>query len=191
MSKNFKGYPKLRFALITEDALQMLRPSEKEVKPEPKASRVEPRDDIYNIINSSVNAILEQKIRNLKLDKLDEIIESKVCELQDRRREGKKTLEGEISIDTVYDFGHNSTRSDNRLCSLFSGPKWPEETPRDTQNNAKPAAQHPTIPIRKKSKCIDRKKSKRVVPNEAKVHSKSSSPVPKIRSYDSRWVTLQ
>lgn len=90
MAGNTKRYPKLRFALITEDALEKLRPETKKTE-----SHLMEVKDMYETISNTVNLVLEQKLRNLKLDKLDQMIEEKVSQFHDRQR---KSLRGEESI---------------------------------------------------------------------------------------------
>lgn len=133
MSKNRKEYPKLRFALITEEALKMLQPPTANEMNSPSTSPAQ-NQDMYEMINTTVNTILERKIGNLRLDKLeqldklDEIIENKVSEIQERRPGAKKSVHGvhetlssnqEISIDTVSDFGQNLLRSDSQIFNLI------------------------------------------------------------------------
>lgn len=133
MSKNRKEYPKLRFALITEEALRMLQPPAANDMNVPSSSPAQSQD-MYEMINATVNTILERKIRNLRLDKLeqldklDEIIENKVSEIQERRPGAQKSVHGvhdthssnqEISIDTVSDFGQNLLRSDSQIFNII------------------------------------------------------------------------
>lgn len=112
MANSAKRFPKLRFALITEDALEMLRPDTKS-----QDSSLMEVKDMYETINNTVNVLLEQKLRNLKLDKLDQLIEDKVCEILDRHREIRKSMRGlgtskssDESIHTVSEFGSQPVR---------------------------------------------------------------------------------
>ncbi|XP_064547183.1 putative uncharacterized protein DDB_G0289963 [Drosophila montana] len=132
MANSDKRFPKLRFALITEDALEMLRPDQKTQE----SSLMEVKD-MYETINNTVTVLLEQKLRNLKLDKLDQLIEDKVCEILDRHREIRKSLRGlgtpktsDESIHTVSEFGSRpirpikfDARSINSIASRGMRPK--------------------------------------------------------------------
>ncbi|KAH8386790.1 hypothetical protein KR093_002498 [Drosophila rubida] len=99
---------KLRIALITEDALQRLQPQQKEVSP------MEIKD-IYETIDVTVNAILEHKLRVLKLDNLDELIEKKIIDIQEKQNKAKlMALKTSSSINTLSDFHCVGIRSNNR-----------------------------------------------------------------------------
>ncbi|TDG41805.1 hypothetical protein AWZ03_011775 [Drosophila navojoa] len=107
MAGSAKRYPKLRFALIPEDALEKLRPETKTKKTEPHQMEVK---DMYETISNTVNLVLDQKLKNLRLDKLDQMIEEKVSQFHDRRRkslrcdESPKSCGTEESIYTVPDY---------------------------------------------------------------------------------------
>ncbi|EDW78362.2 uncharacterized protein Dwil_GK16387 [Drosophila willistoni] len=71
---------KLRFALITEDALEKLRPRDQsESTAQVKSAQM---NEIYTAITATVNEMLEQKLKSLNLNKL---IEDKIVELLARQ----------------------------------------------------------------------------------------------------------
>lgn len=155
MSKNRKEYPKLRFALITEEALRMLQPPVANDTNIPSSSPAQSQD-MYEMINATVNTILERKIRNLRLDKLeqldklDEIIENKVSEIQERRPGAQKSANGvhdthssnqEISIDTVSDFGQNLLRSDSQIFNIIDARIGEAKMSQKTWDTSRPQQQ--------------------------------------------------
>lgn len=161
MSKSCRSYPKLRFALITEDALKRLMPSSSSTA---IGKNKLPTKEMYEIINATVNAILERKIRNLRLDKLDqldkldEIIENKVSEMQGiRRPRAGLSRQGdagsshqEVSIDTLSDFGHNSIRSDSAMFSSVNSAKTCDDS--EIQKTLKKSELINATPMLRKSK---------------------------------------
>ncbi|KAH8299245.1 hypothetical protein KR044_013387 [Drosophila immigrans] len=110
MANRLQRSSKLRFALITEDALQTLRPEQKDI------GSMEIKD-IYETINVTVNAIMESKIRSLKLDKLDELIEQKINDLQGKQNKLTKR-KSSSSINTLSDFRIAGARCNSR--SIFA-----------------------------------------------------------------------
>ncbi|XP_068159285.1 uncharacterized protein [Drosophila tropicalis] len=71
---------KLRFALITEDVLEKLRPRDQSESPaQVKSAQM---NEIYTTITATVSEMLEQKLQSLNLNKL---IEDKVLELLARQ----------------------------------------------------------------------------------------------------------
>lgn len=121
MTSYTKRYPKLRFALITEDALEKLRPETKPTEPNPMEAK-----DMYETISNTVDIVLEQKIKKLKLDKLDQMIEAKVSEFHGRQREVQrsqrsdemaKSWDSEESIYTVSDFTFKTPKLQTRRIS--------------------------------------------------------------------------
>ncbi|XP_017851306.1 uncharacterized protein LOC108605994 [Drosophila busckii] len=136
-----KRYPKLRFALITEDALEKLRPEHKDAdKARNKDSSNESSPvgdakelDMYETINKTVNTLLEQKLQQLKLDKLDQLIERKVCEINERQRRLRscslrasrtpKLSASEVSIKSVSEFKHSMGKIQSSRFGLNHDPK--------------------------------------------------------------------
>ncbi|XP_017870017.1 PREDICTED: uncharacterized protein LOC108618497 [Drosophila arizonae] len=125
MAGNTKRYPKLRFALITEDALDKLRPETR-----PTDSHLMEVKDMYETISNTVNLAVEKKLRNLRLHKLDEIIEEKISLYHDRQRkslrgeESPKSYGTEESTYTASDYTFKPTKvRANRLAS--PSPKEP------------------------------------------------------------------
>ncbi|XP_016983378.1 uncharacterized protein LOC108047625 [Drosophila rhopaloa] len=93
---------KLRFALITEDVLDKLRP-----RSQSECTRSKYLDEIYTAIRTAVNEVVDEKLKELSWS-IDQVVEDRMAKILSQQGQGRGTSVGQ------RDGKEKDSRKDNK-----------------------------------------------------------------------------